>query len=95
MLLFYIDKISQVIISSSSSFIAGIAVTFTAWVELQYGTRYFTSVTFHWSYSDGKDSGPVHVFNEAGTYQVTCTAVSYVRNFTNSTLVTVEDGMYD
>ena len=86
------DKISRLIISSTSSLVAGVAVTFTARVELQYGTIYFPPVTYHWSYSDGGDSGPIHVFNEAGMYQVNCTAVNYVRNFTNSTLVTVGEG---
>ena len=88
----FLDKISKLIISSSSSIVAGIAVTFTASVELQYGTRYFTPVTFQWSYSDGKNSGPIHVFDEAGTYQVNCTAINYVNNFSNSTSVTVEKG---
>ena len=63
-------------------------------MELQYGTTYFPPVTYHWSYSDGGDSGPIHVFNEAGTYQVTCTAMTYAKNFSNSTLVTVGDGMH-
>ena len=89
------DKISRLIISSSSSLVAGVAVTFTARVELQYGTTYFPPVTYHWSYSDGGDSGPIHVFNEAGTYQVNCTAVNYIRNFSNSTLVMVGEGMYN
>ena len=82
------------IITSPSSIVPGIAVTFTASVELQYGTRYFTLVTFQWSYSDGKDSGPIHVFDRTGTYQVNCTAINYVNNFSNSTSVTVEKGMY-
>ena len=86
------DKISRLIISSTSSLVAGVDVTLTARVELQYGTTYFPPVAYHWSYSDGGDSGPIHVFNEAGTYQVNCTAMTYVGNFTNSTLVTVGEG---
>ena len=90
----YADKISKIVIFSTSSLVAGVAVTFTATVELQYGTTYFPSVTYHWSYSDGGDSGPIHVFNEPGTYQVNCTVMNYARNFSNSTLVTVREGMY-
>ena len=88
------DKISRLIISSTSSLIAGVPVTFTARVELQYGTTYFFPVTYHWSYSNGGDSGPIHVFNEPGTYQVNCTAMNYVRSFSNSTSVTVREGTY-
>lgn len=92
-MLLFSDRISRLVISSSSILVVGIAVTFTARVELQYGTRYFTQVTYQWSYSDGRDSGPIHVFNEKGKYQVNCTAISYAESFTNSTFVTVEDGM--
>ena len=62
-------------------------------MELQYDTKYFVPVTYQWSYSDGNGSGPVHVFSKAGTYQVNCTVTSYIGSFTNSTSVTVEDGM--
>ena len=88
------DRISRVIISSFSNLVVGIAVTFTARLELEYGTNYFPLVTYNWSYSDGKDSGPIHVFNGAGKYQVNCTAISYAESFTDSTTVTVEDGMH-
>ena len=87
------DKISKLLISSCSNLVVGIVVTFTARVELQYGTKYFTQVTYHWNYSDGIDSGPIHIFNEAGTYLVNCTAISYAGSFTNWTFITVEDGM--
>ena len=93
-IIFFSDKISRLIISTSSSLVAGVTVTFTARVELQYGTTYFTPVTYQWSYSDGGDSGPIHVFNEPGTYQVNCTAMNYVRSFSNSTSVTVREGTY-
>ena len=73
--------------------VVGIAATFIARVELQYGTRYFTQVTYHWSYSDGIDSESIHIFNKTGTYLVNCTAISYAGSFTNWTFVTVEDGM--
>jgi len=63
-------------------------------VELQYGTKYFIPVTYRWSYSDGKDTGPTHVFNDAGRFQVNCTVLSYVSSFTNSTFVNVKDGMF-
>ena len=42
------DKISKLLISSCSNLVVGIVVTFTARVELQYGTKYFTQVTYHW-----------------------------------------------
>ena len=94
-MVFFSDKISRLIISRTSSLVvAGVTVTFTARVELQYGTTYFTPVTYQWSYSDGGDSGPIHVFSEPGTYQVNCTAMNYVINFSNSTLVTVREGSY-
>ena len=92
-ILLFSDRISRLIISSSSNLVVGIVVTFTARVELQYGTKYFTQVTYQWSYSDGRDSGPIHVFNETGTYLVKCMAISYAESFTNSTSITVEDGM--
>ena len=87
------DKISRLLISNSSNLVAGVAVTFTAMVELQYGTRYFDPVTYHWSYSDGRDSGPIHIFNEPGKYQVNCTAMTYARHFSNTTSVIVGEGM--
>ena len=87
------DILSRVIIFSPSTLIAGIAVTFTARVELRYGTTYFTPVTYQWSFSDGRNSGPIHIFNARGKYKVNCTAISYTKNVTNSTTVIVEDGM--
>ena len=94
-LLLFSDKISRLIISSPSSLVAGVAVTFTARVELQYayGTVFSPVVSYHWSYSDGIDSGAIHVFNEAGVYQVNCTAIKYFGDFSNSTLVTVGEGI--
>ena len=88
------DKISRLIISSTSSLVAGVTVTFNDRLELQYDTTYYAPVTYHWSYSDGGDSGATHVFNEPGTYQVNCTAMNYIRNFSNSTSVIVGEGMY-
>ena len=63
-------------------------------MELQYDTTYFTPVTYQWSYSDGGDSGATHVFNEPGTYQVNCTAINYIRSFSNSTSVIVGEGTH-
>ena len=91
--IFVLDILTGVIISGPPTLIAGIAVTFTARVELRYGTTYFTPVTYQWSFSDGRNSGPIHTFNEGGSYEVNCTAISYSKSVTNSTTVNVTDGM--
>ena len=88
------DSISRVTISTPRYVVVDIAATFTARVELTFNSAYSSPVTYQWSYDGGNNSGPLHVFHEAGMHNITCIATNFVSQSSSTISVDVQNGTF-